>query len=234
MMWEMCCSYSASPLGGHYQINDHSSDVTPTKVGRTNTQSLFIFFHVLFFSITHLSIGSPNQSIVWKDECLCVLTCTVLSLNLTVFGWQVMSHLQFPDMSSVCVMHVCRIMHVERPCAVSSVPSQVKLRWAAGARLCPGECKEEEEGCGAGRWLENGKGRDFTYQISVAGYRAGRWSSAAAPGWFLPHAWNVCWDLMRRWRFSWWYNHRLSLGTKDLRTSCKETSLLQLHPSKIF
>lgn len=70
-MWEMCCSYSASPLGGHYKINDHRSDVTPTKVGRTYTQSLF-FFHVLFFSVIHLSIGSPNQSVMCEKMSVCV------------------------------------------------------------------------------------------------------------------------------------------------------------------
>lgn len=66
MMWEMRCSYSASPLGGHYQINDHRSDVTPTKVGRTNTQSLSFLPCVVF--LDHPSFYRQPKPInhVWK------------------------------------------------------------------------------------------------------------------------------------------------------------------------
>lgn len=204
-MWEMCCSYSASPLGGHYKINDHRSDVTPTKVGRTYTQSLF-FFHVLFFSVIHLSIGSPNQSVMCEKMSVCVfqlVLCWVWTWLCLVSGdvtptapWHVFCVCDACVQDHACAKAMC--------CKQCAEPGQAEV--GRGGEDVPWGVQEEEEGCGAGRWLENGKGRDFTYQISVAGYRAGRWSSAAAPGWFLPHAWNVCWDLMRRWRFSGFYS----------------------------
>lgn len=125
--------------------------------------------------------------------------------------------ISLPSTVCVCVcacVHamVCgRGMHVEMPCAKSSLPSWAEPsgsepRWAASVAVLWG-CREgrreavrtwrRRRRAGGCRRGQGRVARDFTYQISAAGRRAGRWSWAAGPGWSQQHAWNVGWDLMR-------------------------------------